>query len=53
MVGDLFVGGPQTQMVLDYGILKNLMMENIDAMCDHAMIISLQDWKYINKLPIQ
>jgi 6-pyruvoyltetrahydropterin/6-carboxytetrahydropterin synthase len=47
MVGELFGSGPQTEMVLDYGILKNLMMTHIDAMCDHAMIISLQDAKYV------
>jgi 6-pyruvoyltetrahydropterin/6-carboxytetrahydropterin synthase len=46
--GDLFESGPQSQMVFDYGFLKEIMMQNIDAFCDHALILSLKDDKFIN-----
>jgi len=45
--GKLFESGPQTQMIFDYGFLKNLLVENIDAHCDHAMILSFKDEKFM------
>jgi 6-pyruvoyltetrahydropterin/6-carboxytetrahydropterin synthase len=45
--GELFTSGPQTDMIFDYGFLKQLLMEHIDATCDHGIILSIQDWKFI------
>lgn len=38
--------GEQSGMVLDFGFLKELMMEEIDAPCDHGMIIDIHDPEY-------
>lgn len=43
ITGDLYTEGSQTGMVLDYGFLKDLLMENIDKHIDHAIVISIQD----------
>jgi len=45
--GDLFTEGPQTDMVLDYGFMKDLLMTHIDAPCDHGIILSLTDTKFV------
>lgn len=42
-VGQLFASGEQEGMVLDFGFLKEEMMEQIDAPCDHGMCIWWQD----------
>lgn len=41
--GPLFPSGEQTGMVLDFGFLKEEMMERIDAPFDHAFIFSVRD----------
>jgi len=41
--GKLFETGEQEGMVLDFGFLKELMMEYIDAPCDHGMTLWIQD----------
>lgn len=38
-IGDLIDNGEQTGMVLDFGFLKDEMMKEIDAECDHATIL--------------
>ncbi len=45
--GPLEVTGEQTGRVLDFGFLKNAMMEEIDAPCDHSMILWVND-VYVN-----
>lgn len=40
--------GSQTGMILDYGYLKEIMVEHIDAMIDHGIIISYQDTKLLD-----
>ncbi len=35
--------GVQTGMVMDFGFLKDLMMDTIDRLCDHGMIMSFDD----------
>ena len=35
--------GEQSAMVLDFGFLKNIMMEYIDKPCDHGMILDVND----------
>ena len=42
-VGPLFEAGEQQGMVLDFGFLKEEMMAEIDAPCDHGMIIWSDD----------
>jgi 6-pyruvoyltetrahydropterin/6-carboxytetrahydropterin synthase len=42
-MGPLFEQGEQTGMVLDFGFLKQEMMNEIDAYCDHGMIVWIQD----------
>ncbi len=41
--GELIGQGEQTDMVLDFGFLKQAMIEHIDAPCDHGLIVSIQD----------
>lgn len=41
--GTLYESGPQEGMVLDFGFLKELMVELIDGPADHAMIAWAQD----------
>lgn len=41
--GPLFDAGEQEGMVLDFGFLKAEMMEQIDAACDHGMMIWIDD----------
>jgi 6-pyruvoyltetrahydropterin/6-carboxytetrahydropterin synthase len=41
--GPLAESGEQTGMVLDFGFLKEEMMGEIDAYCDHAMILYMDD----------
>jgi 6-pyruvoyltetrahydropterin/6-carboxytetrahydropterin synthase len=40
---DLHHGGEQTDMVLDFGFLKDEMLKAIDAPCDHGFIAALAD----------
>ncbi len=42
-VGPLIEDGPQKGMVMDFGILKKILMEEIDAPCDHATIMWVDD----------
>ena len=35
--------GEQTDMVLDFGFLKDEMLKRIDVSCDHGMILSIDD----------
>lgn len=37
--GGLFSGGEQEGMVLDFGFLKDEMMETIDKFCDHGTVL--------------
>ena len=41
--GDLHHDGEQTDMVLDFGFLKEEMLAAIDAPCDHGFIAALAD----------
>lgn len=41
--GPLFTEGEQEGMVLDFGFLKELMMDVIDKRCDHGMCLWEQD----------
>jgi 6-pyruvoyltetrahydropterin/6-carboxytetrahydropterin synthase len=41
--GPLFEAGEQQGMVLDFGFLKEEMMSEIDAPCDHGMILWVDD----------
>ena len=41
--GNLASEGEQDGMVLDFGFLKDLMMEHIDAPCDHGTTLSVHD----------
>lgn len=43
VAGRLHEHGEQTDMVLDFGFLKDEMMTYIDAPCDHGFIAALQD----------
>lgn len=42
-VGPLFIEGEQQGMVLDFGFLKDEMMKEIDAPCDHGTILWIND----------
>ena len=42
-VGPLFAEGEQQGMVLDFGFLKEEMMNEIDAPCDHGTVLWLDD----------
>lgn len=41
--GPLFSEGEQQGMVLDFGFLKDEMMQEIDIPCDHGMILWVED----------
>jgi len=41
--GELRASGEQTDMVLDFGFLKDEMLKHIDVPCDHGMILSIDD----------
>lgn len=41
--GELHGEGEQTDMVVDFGFLKDEMMKHIDEPCDHGLILSIQD----------
>lgn len=41
--GPLFSGGEQQGMVLDFGFLKEEMMNEIDGPCDHGTILWIDD----------
>lgn len=41
--GPLAEGGEQDGMVVDFGFLKSLMMDEIDAPCDHGMCLWVHD----------
>ena len=42
--------GEQTAMVLDFGFLKDAMVEHIDRPCDHGLIVSEQDAELLEML---
>jgi 6-pyruvoyltetrahydropterin/6-carboxytetrahydropterin synthase len=42
-IGPLFEQGEQTGMVLDFGFLKQEMLKEIDAYCDHGMLVWVED----------
>jgi 6-pyruvoyltetrahydropterin/6-carboxytetrahydropterin synthase len=42
-IGPLFAEGEQQGMVLDFGFLKEEMMNEIDALCDHGTVLWLDD----------
>lgn len=46
--GNLIESGPQTGMVLDYHFMKDMLMEHVHSKCDHAIILSIFDTKFIN-----
>ena len=39
----LRASGAQTDMVLDFGFLKDEMLKHIDAPCDHGLVLSVDD----------
>ena len=41
--GDLVDAGEETGMIIDFGFLKEEMMQIIDATCDHGMILCVDD----------
>ncbi|PWC91873.1 6-carboxytetrahydropterin synthase [Azospirillum sp. TSO5] len=41
--GTLQAAGEENGMVLDFGFLKEEMMEHVDAPCDHGLILSFHD----------
>jgi 6-pyruvoyltetrahydropterin/6-carboxytetrahydropterin synthase len=41
--GPLFMSGEQRGMVLDFGFLKEVMMQQIDKLCDHGTIMFCDD----------
>lgn len=43
--------GVQTDMVLDFGFLKEIMMEKIDKYCDHGMVMWSKDPWLIRLIP--
>lgn len=45
--GDLIEDGPQTDMLLDYSYLKEILMDHIDKLCDHGIILSFSDTKFV------
>lgn len=45
--GLLHKDGEQTDMVMDFGFLKDEMLRHIDAPCDHGFIASLQDYEVL------
>ena len=47
ITGELFQSGPQSNMVLDFSFMKELLMKHIDAMCDHGIILASDDSKFI------
>ena len=48
--GELHDRGDQTCMVLDFGFLKQAMVEHIDAPCDHGLIVSVRDYELLDML---
>jgi 6-pyruvoyltetrahydropterin/6-carboxytetrahydropterin synthase len=47
LTGELVEDGPQTDMIMDYGFLKQILMDHVDALCDHGIILSMSDTKFI------
>lgn len=43
VIGALHAEGEQQGMVLDFGFLKELMMQEIDVPCDHGLILWSED----------
>jgi len=41
--GGLIKEGEQRDMILDFGFMKSIMMDHIDAPCDHGMILRVDD----------
>lgn len=41
--GDLVQAGSEEGMVMDFTFIKDLMMQFIDGLCDHALILWLED----------
>jgi 6-pyruvoyltetrahydropterin/6-carboxytetrahydropterin synthase len=50
VAGGLFDSGEQEGMVMDFSFLKELMMEHIDAPCDHGAIIWIKDYEVLSRL---
>jgi 6-pyruvoyltetrahydropterin/6-carboxytetrahydropterin synthase len=48
ITGELRENGPQTGMVFDYGFIKQLLMEHVDAKCDHGIILAFDDFKFVS-----
>jgi 6-pyruvoyltetrahydropterin/6-carboxytetrahydropterin synthase len=48
--GSLHEEGEQTGMVVDYGFLKQIMMETVDAWFDHGMALWVQDPLLLHEL---
>ncbi len=43
IAGELLTEGSETGMVKDFGFMKRIMMEEIDAVFDHALILCIDD----------
>ncbi len=50
--GPLYKEGEQQGMVLDFGFLKEEMMNEIDAPCDHGMILWMDDPFVLNFIDV-
>jgi 6-pyruvoyltetrahydropterin/6-carboxytetrahydropterin synthase len=50
LAGDLVASGEQEGMVLDYGFVKKIMMDEIDARFDHGMALWIKDPLLIHEL---
>jgi 6-pyruvoyltetrahydropterin/6-carboxytetrahydropterin synthase len=48
LTGDLIEEGPQTDMIMDFGFLKQILMDHVDALCDHGLILSVDDFKFVS-----
>src|SRR5262245_38370502 len=46
----LHSSGEQSQMVLDFGFLKEVMMDVIDASIDHGFVVSIEDHELLRHL---
>ncbi len=50
-IGDIIAEGEQEGMVMDFGFLKQVMMEQIHDRCDHAMMLYCKDPLLAELLP--
>lgn len=51
--GEVIKDGSGEGMVTDFSILKEIMMQHIDAPCDHGMIVSIKDKPLLEVLRTQ